>query len=768
MAWTPIAGLPPQIQKADGTLASGYYLKFYSDTTTTAIFMATDSTGSTLLDKCQINSSGYPINGSSAPFVPHISESYRIAIYLNATDADNDTIGNADLDVDLLLQFQTGASDLWNIFTGTPTQTSATTFTLTGDQTSTFAVGTRCKFTDASTLYGIVTASAFTTLTTVTVVLDSGSLSGSLTEVFTSKAETTDKPISTGTIVHNTQDTNGVNNSLSDILDTVFYAENYTGVDDDETISNVLTAVKANGGGTVELQSNKDYTITEAITDLINDEGGNIENIVIKGNWARLHASGFNGTILQIGKSTSTNRRCERIVIENLRMEGSGDGSSDTSQTAIAIWSALGITLRSVYIQNMGGDAIVIDKPPLGGNGNAFSNGIVLDDVRTRFSGRRSLVVGESVVTDDITIIGNCMFNNGGSSITSNGAGDTGMVHIETQTLMWYGGEVSGSGSDNKTNGYVNAVYLQSCAGNMSGVHFELDGPAIGGAYSLLIDNACHGLNVSGLEINESGGFAFVDADVNTSTDEITESSHGLITSQAVRLVTSGTLPTGLSTATTYYVIKVDDNKFQLATSEANADAGTQIDITAASGGGNHHVKTDFPNGIRCTADFVYIGGLQFVGSRVPEILVNINDSEGCMIGPIHYDTWTLVQSGDYPEPTVVNSNDDSRSAFRCERGYVTLPEMIPGATSGKLVKTGGNMGNFTLAANSSTTVSNDQVTSNTHVVLTPTNAAAALLQSGTKHLYLSGRNNGTSFTLTTQDGTAAAGTETFDYIMVS
>lgn len=47
-----------------------------------------------------------------------------------------------------------------------------------------------------------------------------------------------------------------------------------------------------------------------------------------------------------------------------------------------------------------------------------------------------------------------------------------------------------------------------------------------------------------------------------------------------------GTLPTGISGATTYWAIVVDANTFKIATSRANALAGTPVvDITAAGGG---------------------------------------------------------------------------------------------------------------------------------------------------------------------------------------
>ena len=82
--------------------------------------------------------------------------------------------------------------------------------------------------------------------------------------------------------------------------------------------------------------------------------------------------------------------------------------------------------------------------------------------------------------------------------------------------------------------------------------------------------------------------FTFLDANVNTSTDVITVASNKyLYTGQAVTLSTGGVLPAGLS-ATTYYVIYVSDTTIKLATSRADADAGTAVDITGATGGGTH------------------------------------------------------------------------------------------------------------------------------------------------------------------------------------
>lgn len=67
-----------------------------------------------------------------------------------------------------------------------------------------------------------------------------------------------------------------------------------------------------------------------------------------------------------------------------------------------------------------------------------------------------------------------------------------------------------------------------------------------------------------------------------------------ILTGTRVRLTTTTTLPAGLATATDYYVIRLSDTTFSLATSYANAVAGTDIDITDA-GTGTHTVTWLLP-----------------------------------------------------------------------------------------------------------------------------------------------------------------------------
>jgi len=83
---------------------------------------------------------------------------------------------------------------------------------------------------------------------------------------------------------------------------------------------------------------------------------------------------------------------------------------------------------------------------------------------------------------------------------------------------------------------------------------------------------------------------SFVDADVTVIGDNIAITGHAFVDGQKVRATTDGVLPTGLDLLTDYWVIVVNPNSLKLATSLANASAGTAKDITAAAGGGTHNI----------------------------------------------------------------------------------------------------------------------------------------------------------------------------------
>ena len=111
------------------------------------------------------------------------------------------------------------------------------------------------------------------------------------------------------------------------------------------------------------------------------------------------------------------------------------------------------------------------------------------------------------------------------------------------------------------------------------------------GSGSAVIVSAIYSGNL-GYYINSStSGFATIGfspgitSDVDVVNDVITRSDHRFSTGLKLLLATvSGTIPTGLTTGTTYFAIKNGDNKYKLATTANNAVAGTAIDITSQAG----------------------------------------------------------------------------------------------------------------------------------------------------------------------------------------
>lgn len=108
----------------------------------------------------------------------------------------------------------------------------------------------------------------------------------------------------------------------------------------------------------------------------------------------------------------------------------------------------------------------------------------------------------------------------------------------------------------------------------------------------------CDGTNVS--RTTYAALFAVIAPSVGTFTVTIatpavvTLNGHGFLTGDQVYLTTTGALPTGLVANTIYYVIKIDANSFNLATTLANAIAATKIATTGTQSGTHTAVACPF------------------------------------------------------------------------------------------------------------------------------------------------------------------------------
>jgi plastocyanin len=74
-----------------------------------------------------------------------------------------------------------------------------------------------------------------------------------------------------------------------------------------------------------------------------------------------------------------------------------------------------------------------------------------------------------------------------------------------------------------------------------------------------------------------------------TVATDIISAAHNFTTGTKVQLSTSGSLPTGLSLGTDYYVIRLSPTTFALASSKSNAFAGTKVGFSS-QGSGSHTV----------------------------------------------------------------------------------------------------------------------------------------------------------------------------------
>lgn len=82
----------------------------------------------------------------------------------------------------------------------------------------------------------------------------------------------------------------------------------------------------------------------------------------------------------------------------------------------------------------------------------------------------------------------------------------------------------------------------------------------------------------------------FVQADVSVSGNTVTKAAHGFVTGLKVQLTTTGTLPAGVTTGVDYFIIKVSSSVIKFASSLANAEAGTAIDLTDDGDSGTHTI----------------------------------------------------------------------------------------------------------------------------------------------------------------------------------
>ena len=176
-----------QFLDANGDPYVGAKLFTYLTKTTTKQTVAKDLAGtSDHANPIILNARGEPGDGAGAAKPIWQPDGVSITIVLapaNDTDPPVAAISTWD-DLEGINDTEvSGGQSQWIDGTA-PIYVSATSFTLVGDQTTDYHIGRRVKTTNSGgTIYSTILTTAFTTLTTVTVVNDSGVLDSGLSAI---------------------------------------------------------------------------------------------------------------------------------------------------------------------------------------------------------------------------------------------------------------------------------------------------------------------------------------------------------------------------------------------------------------------------------------------------------------------------------------------------------------------------------------------------------------------------------------------------------
>jgi len=112
---------------------------------------------------------------------------------------------------------------------------------------------------------------------------------------------------------------------------------------------------------------------------------------------------------------------------------------------------------------------------------------------------------------------------------------------------------------------------------------------------------------------------------VSLGSDTINIPEHRFVTGQRVTYNkgAGGTVITGLSDGV-YFIIKIDRNLFQLASSASNANNGTQINLTGLGQGTAHTLKVEF-DGVNTKFKITHDGGTHAKVTRASQLMISVN-----------------------------------------------------------------------------------------------------------------------------------------------
>ena len=112
---------------------------------------------------------------------------------------------------------------------------------------------------------------------------------------------------------------------------------------------------------------------------------------------------------------------------------------------------------------------------------------------------------------------------------------------------------------------------------------------------------------------------------VSVNNNTLTFANHRFITGQRVTYTDGGgTVITGLTDGTAYFIIKVDQSTIKLATNASNAASSTAIDLTGVGAGTSHTLNVAF-DGVNTKFKATHTNGIKAGVSRAAQLSLSIN-----------------------------------------------------------------------------------------------------------------------------------------------
>lgn len=562
-----------------------------------------------------------------------------------------------------------------------------------------------------------------------------------------------------------------------------------TGTDNTPRFQNAINYCISNNKNLFIPPSKKQYMINGVGSGLApNTDGG----LVVNGSLVLF----MYGATLKINNTSSSSyvginiRNAKDVAIVGGAIEGdrlNHIGTTGEQGHGLVITGSDRVYIRDVNIFNCWGDSIGIRT-----DGNPTNKNIVLDNVTSNAARRNGLTVQ---LVDGMQVL-NCKFLN-----TSGTAPQAG-VDVEPNPLEGTAKNITfqncyfaGNASFDFTGGYgggMENILISGCSfADVLATSISMSGQSVlsnvgiigntfrmraGSGIGIAISNIANSVTVSENILIREGAFSsgasaglYSDGTNNavTFSRNKIKGFRSAIQVNSVNVNNLNIVDNDISECARGLLTNVAVSKLFLSgnTFKGMTEFGLQITLVDSTISNNLFEDMSPRAGVINATNCIFNGNtFRRVGTASQEPCISFTTTaENCAV--VNNVFYSEIPEQQAIRATVAPTNPSFFAGNVARYGsYFTVYSLHAAHIVGENFASGTSSGSFTMAAGISKVVTSAYINNNCKVILTPTNSAAAALMSGSKSLYISAKTAGQSFTVGTSDGTAAAGTETFDY----